>query len=1172
MVQNKIPKNKRRSRFLHFGFLSEEEHRLRRLKWVSVVGILFLIFNFSYLGAQTGAKYLVIAHDNFVEAVKPLVEWKTKKGIEAVCVKLSQIGNTPNQIKSFIQTAYDTWNPRPEYILLVGAPEFLPSYNNDFDDYYADMTGNYRIELCIGRFHCATAAQCSLLVAKSIGYEKSEAVQDSAWFDKGTTIVREDNPPDPYYQADCRYVRDLWVRFGHYAQVDSFINTMGHNANDVVNAINNGRAYVVYRGQGVSYWWSPFNVYPSNTNNGYKLPVVISATCATMTLAPGEHMLGDDFVRVGTVQNPKGAVAFFGTTLIGSHVSNYRGAVTKGFFHALYEDSIYTLGGACKRAKFIMDSLYPSQSRYMEWNLLGDPELNLWTTKPQELTVLHDTIVFLHTTDYQVWVGYSGTPISNALVCLMMDSTIYTYGRTDSDGYVTLSFTPQHIGTLEVTVTAQNYFPYEGTARVTVGNTPYVRYHHNTINDQAPGGNGDNHINPGETIDLTAYLINSGNQTADNVMASLSTSDQFVVISESISGFGDIAPGNIVGATSPFCFSVAPSCTNGHEIGFGLHITDNSSNFWDSQFSVLVEAGKLVINSYRVNDSAPGGNGNGSFGPAENAKLILTLDNSGLGNLNQVFAWIRTFDPYVAITDSFGYFGDIDAGSNRNNNLDPFAVSLAPNLPRDYPLQFSVYVRGSGGTYNYADDFQITISSDQGISSDPTGPDDFGYYCYDNTDVSSGRAPTYDWFEIAPPGPGSIISQITNADASLDTLVLPFSFQYYGQNWNEVTVASNGFLTMGRTGYRYGYNSPIPDTSGPRAMIAPFWDDLNPDESNNGGNGDIYQYFDEPNHRWIFEFKEVAHFNRNSVRETFQVILLDPAHYPTPTGDGEIIFQYQTVADATSNTVGIENYAQTIGIQYLYENNRPSTAALLNGDRALRFTTLAPEGNSPWLILLSINLNDSVGGNNNRIPEPGEGIELVINLINRGAAPAENVIAKLRNSDGNALVIDSIANFGTIEMQGQANNQNQPYFFQISGTPSDTVLDFNLVINATGYNTIQYLAVGLNGNPGVLESASGGLGTSRLECQPNPFSRMAKVKWQIPDSEFPISNLQIKIYDAIGRLINCLKQSPGHPPEANWDAKDNHGKELGAGIYFITLSFKTKEGQKSLVKKITISR
>ncbi len=434
-----------------------------KLKILTLGILLFLAITYSF--AQTGAKYLVIAHDNFIDAVKPLVEWKTKKGVKAFCVPLSQTGNTYGQIKSYILNARANWDPRPEYILLVGSPDLLPSYQDAYDDYYANTGYGYNIELCVGRFHCATIAQCSVMVAKTIGYEKTKTMHDSTWYIKGTTVIREDNPPDSFYQPDCRYIRNIWLDTG-YIQVDSFISTQGHNQDSIISAINNGRAFVVFRGQSLRYWWQPFQVEPCSTNNGYKLPVIVSGTCATISLVPGESMVGDAFLRAGTTQNPKGAVGYFGTTCISNQVSQYRSLVTKGFFQALFQEGIFTMGGAAKRGKFIMDSILPNQFRYMEWNLLGDPELNIWTQQPQELTVIHDSVISTQPTNYSVWVGCDSVPVPNALICVMMDSTVYSFDYTDSTGWVSLNFTPQHPGTMQITVTAHDYFPYEGTANV----------------------------------------------------------------------------------------------------------------------------------------------------------------------------------------------------------------------------------------------------------------------------------------------------------------------------------------------------------------------------------------------------------------------------------------------------------------------------------------------------------------------------------------------------------------------------------------------------------------------------------------------------------------------------------------------------------------------------------
>jgi len=55
----------------------------------------------SFLHAQeSGARYLIITHDNYYEALQPLAEWKTQKGMKAKIVKLSEIGGNRRRFGS----------------------------------------------------------------------------------------------------------------------------------------------------------------------------------------------------------------------------------------------------------------------------------------------------------------------------------------------------------------------------------------------------------------------------------------------------------------------------------------------------------------------------------------------------------------------------------------------------------------------------------------------------------------------------------------------------------------------------------------------------------------------------------------------------------------------------------------------------------------------------------------------------------------------------------------------------------------------------------------------------------------------------------------------------------------------------------------------------------------
>ncbi|MCS7250755.1 MAG: C25 family cysteine peptidase, partial [candidate division WOR-3 bacterium] len=119
--------------------------------------ILFLLF-ITIIFAQEGARYLIITYDNFYPAIKELADWKTKKGVLAKVVKLSEIGgNNATSIKNYIINAYNNWPIRPEYVLLVGYPNLLTSYyDNSYriysDNWFFDINNDNKADIPYGRF------------------------------------------------------------------------------------------------------------------------------------------------------------------------------------------------------------------------------------------------------------------------------------------------------------------------------------------------------------------------------------------------------------------------------------------------------------------------------------------------------------------------------------------------------------------------------------------------------------------------------------------------------------------------------------------------------------------------------------------------------------------------------------------------------------------------------------------------------------------------------------------------------------------------------------------------------------------------------------------------------------------------------------------------------------
>ncbi|HMB69516.1 MAG TPA: FlgD immunoglobulin-like domain containing protein, partial [bacterium] len=120
-------------------------------------------------------------------------------------------------------------------------------------------------------------------------------------------------------------------------------------------------------------------------------------------------------------------------------------------------------------------------------------------------------------------------------------------------------------------------------------------------------------------------------------------------------------------------------------------------------------------------------------------------------------------------------------------------------------------------------------------------------------------------------------------------------------------------------------NDPVPDVTGPNALVAPFWDDLNPNEG-----GALYYYADAANDRFIVEWDAIPHYGPGDP-QTFQVILND---------DDSIVYQYETVSQVTDGTVGIENGDGTVGLEVVFN------AAYLHDDLAVVIAAA-----DPWLQL-----------------------------------------------------------------------------------------------------------------------------------------------------------------------------------------------------------------------------
>ena len=436
--------------------------------------LLLALVLFGVVMAEDGARYLVITPDAFYNSIQPLVLWKQACGMSCKVARLSEIGYDTTSIRSYIGTAYGTWPIRPEYVLLVGAASILPARQYRYTDYvvssdniYADMNDDVQAELPVGRLPATNTAMLDAMVSKTLCYEQTPDLTDSTWMRRLTAIVRDINDPDDSVYWDNVHRAVHYAEAAGFVNVDSISALRGGTAADVISSVNRGTGIVLYRGAANGTWHDPFSVQPSMVTLERRLPIVLSITCATMTLVPYEEMLGDSWMRTGSAAAPRGAVAFFGNTHSASDVAAVRSAVCRGMLDGVFGEGIYKLGKACLRAKQELFAEFPTRtSDYRGFNLLGDPDLNIWTATPHVPNVSHLRTIRPGTQQFDVTVTNGRTPVDGALVCASMDSTIYEYGYTNAQGTIALNISPLDTGVMRLVVTGNNLYPYDDRVAV----------------------------------------------------------------------------------------------------------------------------------------------------------------------------------------------------------------------------------------------------------------------------------------------------------------------------------------------------------------------------------------------------------------------------------------------------------------------------------------------------------------------------------------------------------------------------------------------------------------------------------------------------------------------------------------------------------------------------------
>lgn len=392
--------------------------------------------------------YLIITVPQYLEAVNRFAKWKRHMGFNVIVS--SNISWTSDQVQSEVSSKYSSCD-NLYYLLIVGShsqiagkrinPGKTPELYSDY--YYGCMGGpdDMISDVYVGRLPVRSLSEANNIVSKIIDYERNP-VTDEDFYKTGINCARfycgsngyesrryvqtaervrnyltskEKNIQRIYY-ADTTANPTHWSNYSYYYGTGDPLPSdllrptfaWDGSTSDIIDGINDGSFYCLYKGHGyVNEWVSPnFNLTNvGQLNNGNKYPIVFSICCESgWHFSNVSRCLADSFL----IKPNGGAVGVFAS--IFDNNSGPNDVLAEGMFQAIWptpgllqsfgmsgyvgdsQDPVYNLGAILYQGFNRVDEFYLSHDIEYQYDdcqiareyfhCFGDPSMEIRTETP----------------------------------------------------------------------------------------------------------------------------------------------------------------------------------------------------------------------------------------------------------------------------------------------------------------------------------------------------------------------------------------------------------------------------------------------------------------------------------------------------------------------------------------------------------------------------------------------------------------------------------------------------------------------------------------------------------------------------------------------------------------------------------------------------------------------
>ncbi len=346
--------------------------------------------------------------------------------------------------------------------------------------------------------------------------------------------------------------------------------------------------------------------------------------------------------------------------------------VHRQFCDAIFGEEIFVIGYINSDSKED-NAVRFNSSGNMRWvvyqtNLFGDPSLDIWTAIPTEIIASHPDEIPIGMSDISVQ-----TDAPFARIALIQDNEIIGRAIAEDDGNAVVSLFEFITSTnpVTVTVTAHNRTQYTGSISV-VADQPYVTFE--SLDLVEISGNNNGVVDFGESISLSISLINIGEHPTNSAVATLSTDNNYITITDATEDFGSFEAGEVIQIENAFAFDVASNIPDGEPIQFNLEVVGEGT--WNSNFEIIANAPLLTCGAISINDD--GGNSNGLLDPGETVDLIISAINNGHSTCYDVTTSVSSSSGFLTINSSSFNLDVLEVGEEKEA---VFSVTVNESMP-----------------------------------------------------------------------------------------------------------------------------------------------------------------------------------------------------------------------------------------------------------------------------------------------------------------------------------------------------------------------------------------------------------------------------------------------------------------------------------------------------------